>query len=130
MSTISNASDFTLEHSDTSESSQRDLEGQQDGNQPAARWCRLVLNDRIISDATLGLSDGMTVPFALTAGLSSFGNARLVYLGGLAELIAGAISMGLGGYIAAKGEAYFNILSASRCILANSAQTFVQSSAG
>ncbi|MCJ1405198.1 hypothetical protein MMC11_008424 [Xylographa trunciseda] len=59
----------------------------------------------MISDAIIGLSDGLTVPFALTAGLSSLGNARLVVLGGLAELIAGAISMGLGGFIGAKSEA-------------------------
>ncbi|KAK5661989.1 hypothetical protein OQA88_10100 [Cercophora sp. LCS_1] len=59
---------------------------------------------RIISDATIGLSDGLTVPFALTAGLSALGNTRVVIFGGLAELIAGAISMGLGGYLGAKSE--------------------------
>lgn len=57
------------------------------------------------SDAIIGLSDGMTVPFALTAGLASLGDTRLVMLGGLAELIAGAISMGLGGLLGAKSEA-------------------------
>ena len=46
----------------------------------------------------VGLSDGLTVPFALTAGLSGLGSSRLVVTGGLAELCAGAISMGLGGY--------------------------------
>ena len=61
---------------------------------------------RIISDATIGLSDGLTVPFALTAGLSALGNTRVVIYGGLAELIAGAISMGLGGYLGAKSEAF------------------------
>jgi len=66
---------------------------------------KLSINPRVISDAILGLSDGLTVPFALTAGLSAFGNARLVVLGGLAELIAGAISMGLGGFVGAKSEA-------------------------
>ncbi|KAB5566868.1 CCC1 protein [Coniochaeta sp. 2T2.1] len=59
---------------------------------------------RVISDATIGLSDGLTVPFALTAGLSALGNTRVVVYGGLAELIAGAISMGLGGYLGAKSE--------------------------
>lgn len=59
----------------------------------------------MISDAIIGLSDGMTVPFALTAGLASLGDTRLVVLGGLAELIAGAISMGLGGLLGAKSEA-------------------------
>jgi hypothetical protein len=62
------------------------------------------VNARIISDAILGLSDGLTVPFALTAGLSSFGTTRIVILGGLAELVAGAISMGLGGFIGAQSE--------------------------
>ena len=59
---------------------------------------------RTISDAILGLSDGLTVPFALTAGLSALGDTRVVVLGGLAELIAGAISMGLGGFVGAKSE--------------------------
>ncbi|KAK4166446.1 vacuolar iron transporter Ccc1 [Cladorrhinum sp. PSN259] len=63
------------------------------------------INPRLISDATIGLSDGLTVPFALTAGLSALGDTRTVIFGGLAELIAGAISMGLGGYLGAKSEA-------------------------
>lgn len=46
----------------------------------------------------IGLSDGLTVPFALTAGLSSLGSSKLVVTGGLAELCAGAISMGVGGF--------------------------------
>jgi hypothetical protein len=54
--------------------------------------------DELTLRSIIGLSDGLTVPFALTAGLSSIGSSRLVVLGGLAELIAGAISMGLGGY--------------------------------
>ncbi|KAF8867081.1 DUF125-domain-containing protein [Acephala macrosclerotiorum] len=63
------------------------------------------IDARVISDATIGLSDGLTVPFALTAGLSALGNTNVVIYGGLAELIAGAISMGLGGYLGAKSEA-------------------------
>lgn len=63
------------------------------------------IDARVISDATIGLSDGLTVPFALTAGLSALGNTKVVIYGGFAELIAGAISMGLGGYLGAKGEA-------------------------
>lgn len=59
---------------------------------------------RVISDAIIGLSDGMTVPFALTAGLSTLEDTRVVVFGGMAELIAGAISMGLGGYLGAKSE--------------------------
>jgi vacuolar iron transporter family protein len=62
------------------------------------------IDGRVISDAIIGLSDGLTVPFALTAGLSAFGDAKVVVYGGLAELIAGAISMGLGGYLGAKSE--------------------------
>ena len=76
---------------------------------------------RIISDATIGLSDGLTVPFALTAGLSALGNTRVVIYGGLAELIAGAISMGLGGYLGAKSEAF---VSFCRCLQNKSANTF------
>ncbi|KAF2231194.1 DUF125-domain-containing protein [Viridothelium virens] len=63
------------------------------------------ISPRVISDATIGLSDGLTVPFALTAGLSTLGSTHIVIYGGLAELSAGAISMGLGGYLASRGEA-------------------------
>ncbi|KAE8352878.1 VIT family-domain-containing protein [Aspergillus coremiiformis] len=63
-----------------------------------------TIDGRLVSDAIIGLSDGMTVPFALTAGLSALGDTRVVVFGGLAELIAGAISMGLGGYLGAKSE--------------------------
>ncbi|KAF2232630.1 DUF125-domain-containing protein, partial [Viridothelium virens] len=58
----------------------------------------------LLRDTSLGLADGLTVPFALTAGLSSLGSSRLVILGGLAELFSGAISMGLGAYLAAATE--------------------------
>lgn len=61
---------------------------------------------RYVSDATIGLSDGLTVPFALTAGLSALGDSKVVIIGGLAELIAGSISMGLGGYLGARSEAF------------------------
>jgi VIT1/CCC1 family predicted Fe2+/Mn2+ transporter len=54
--------------------------------------------------SVIGLSDGLTVPFALTAGLSSLGESKLVVLGGIAELIAGAISMGIGGFLASQAE--------------------------
>lgn len=62
------------------------------------------VNARVISDAIIGLSDGLTVPFALTAGLSALGSKNVVIYGGLAELTAGAISMGLGGYLGARSE--------------------------
>ena len=78
------------------------------------------INPRIISDATIGLSDGLTVPFALTAGLSALGDTNVVIYGGLAELIAGGISMGLGGYLGAKSEAeaYNAALSETKSIVA------------
>ncbi|KAK4701612.1 vacuolar iron transporter family protein, partial [Phenoliferia sp. Uapishka_3] len=47
---------------------------------------------------------GLTVPFALTAGLSSLGSSRLVYVAGVAELVSGALSMGVGGYLSAQAE--------------------------
>ncbi|EXJ68299.1 uncharacterized protein A1O5_08914 [Cladophialophora psammophila CBS 110553] len=76
--------------------------------QRGRRWFwpdwNIRVNARVVSDAILGLSDGLTVPFALTAGLTALGDTRVVILGGLAELIAGAISMGLGGYVGAKSE--------------------------
>jgi len=59
----------------------------------------------LVRDAIIGFADGLTVPFALTAGLSSLGSAKLVILGGLAELFAGSLSMGLGAYLAAVTEA-------------------------
>src|SRR5271170_5690032 len=59
----------------------------------------------IIRDLVIGMSDGLTVPFALAAGLSgALASSRLVVVGGLAEVAAGAIAMGLGGYLAAKSD--------------------------
>ncbi|ANB11082.1 Ccc1p [Sugiyamaella lignohabitans] len=66
-----------------------------------------IANPRVMSDIIIGLSDGLTVPFALTAGLSSLGDSKLVITGGLAELVSGAISMGLGGYLAARSESEY-----------------------
>jgi VIT1/CCC1 family predicted Fe2+/Mn2+ transporter len=58
-----------------------------------------------VRDVILGLSDGLTVPFALAAGLSAAGvSAMTVVVAGLAEAAAGAISMGLGGYLAGAAE--------------------------
>ncbi|CDZ97751.1 Uncharacterized membrane protein [Phaffia rhodozyma] len=65
---------------------------------------RTLIDPDVVRDVIIGLSDGLTVPFALTAGLSGLGDARLVVLGGLAELIAGAISMGIGGFLASQAE--------------------------
>ncbi|KAK3116951.1 Protein ccc1 [Teratosphaeriaceae sp. CCFEE 6253] len=58
----------------------------------------------LVRDTIIGFADGLTVPFALTAALSSLGSAKLVILGGLAELFAGSLSMGLGAYLAAVTE--------------------------
>jgi len=52
------------------------------------------------------MADGLTVPFALAAGLSgAVSSTRLIVIGGLAEIAAGSIAMGLGGYLAARGDA-------------------------
>lgn len=65
---------------------------------------RTLIDPDIVRDVIIGLSDGLTVPFALAAGLSSLGESKLVVLGGIAELIAGAISMGIGGFLASQAE--------------------------
>jgi len=63
---------------------------------------------RLIANFILGVSDGITVPFAVAAGVSAaVSDSKLVLLTGLSELIAGSISMGLGGYLAAKSEVEF-----------------------
>ncbi|CAG8958881.1 hypothetical protein HYFRA_00012878 [Hymenoscyphus fraxineus] len=58
----------------------------------------------VVKDCTIGLADGLTVPFALTAGLSAIGRTDVVIYGGIAEIFAGAISMGLGGWLGTKSE--------------------------
>ncbi len=58
-----------------------------------------------ITDVVIGMSDGLTVPFALAAGISSaVANNHLVVTAGIAEIIAGSIAMGLGGFLAGKTE--------------------------
>lgn len=60
----------------------------------------------IVRDVVLGMADGLTVPFALAAGLTGVTQAaRIIVTAGLAEIAAGSIAMGLGGYLAAKSEA-------------------------
>jgi VIT1/CCC1 family predicted Fe2+/Mn2+ transporter len=60
----------------------------------------------LVRDVVIGMSDGLTVPFALAAGLSGAVNSsHVVVLAGLAEIAAGSIAMGLGGYLAAQGDA-------------------------
>jgi VIT1/CCC1 family predicted Fe2+/Mn2+ transporter len=59
-----------------------------------------------IRDVVIGMSDGLTVPFALAAGLSgAVGSTALIVVAGLAEIAAGGIAMGLGGYLAARSDA-------------------------
>jgi vacuolar iron transporter family protein len=58
-----------------------------------------------VRDVVIGMADGLTVPFALAAGLSgAVTSSRLIMTAGLAEIIAGSIAMGLGGYLAAKSD--------------------------
>ncbi|GAB4092083.1 VIT1/CCC1 transporter family protein [Flaviaesturariibacter terrae] len=60
----------------------------------------------VIKDIVIGMSDGLTVPFALAAGLSgAVHDARIVVIAGIAEIAAGSIAMGLGGYLAGRTEA-------------------------
>jgi len=62
-------------------------------------------SNQLIRDIIIGMSDGLTVPFALTAGLSGVLNTtHLIIVSGLAEIAAGCISMGLGGYLAGQSE--------------------------
>ena len=59
-----------------------------------------------IRDVVIGMADGLTVPFALAAGLTGAVDAsRIIVVAGLAEIAAGSIAMGLGGYLAAKSDA-------------------------
>ena len=59
-----------------------------------------------VRDVVIGMSDGLTVPFALAAGLSgAITSNHVIVLAGFAEIVAGSIAMGLGGYLAARGDA-------------------------
>jgi len=59
-----------------------------------------------VRDIVIGMSDGLTVPFALAAGLSgAVTSTGIIVTAGLAEISAGSIAMGLGGYLAAKSDA-------------------------
>src|SRR4051812_17094486 len=59
-----------------------------------------------VRDIVIGMSDGLTVPFALAAGLTgAISQSHLIVTAGFAEIAAGSIAMGLGGYIAARGDA-------------------------
>lgn len=70
---------------------------------------RHFTGSEIVRDIVIGMSDGLTVPFALAAGLSGAAQANLIptraiVIAGLAEIAAGSIAMGLGGYLAAKSD--------------------------
>lgn len=82
---------------------QSDLERYTLKELPVDEPARIETTD-VLRDVIIGFSDGVTVPFALTAGLSSLGSTKIVIMGGLAELFSGAISMGLGAYLAAVTE--------------------------
>ena len=58
-----------------------------------------------LRDVVSGMSDGLTVPFALAAGLSgAVDTTSIIVIAGLAEIAAGSVAMGLGGYLAGKTE--------------------------
>jgi vacuolar iron transporter family protein len=60
----------------------------------------------VVRDIVIGMSDGLTVPFALAAGIAgAHASSRLVVVAGLAEIAAGSIAMGLGGFLAARTDA-------------------------
>jgi len=62
-------------------------------------------NSDFLTDIVIGMSDGLTVPFALAAGLSgAVASTGIIVIAGIAEIAAGSIAMGLGGYLAGKTE--------------------------
>jgi VIT1/CCC1 family predicted Fe2+/Mn2+ transporter len=67
---------------------------------------RHFTSSEFVRDVVIGMSDGLTVPFALAAGLSGTNvNTAIIVTAGLAEIAAGSIAMGLGGYLAARSDA-------------------------
>src|SRR5499427_5269668 len=67
---------------------------------------RHFTGNRTVRDLVLGMADGLTVPFALAAGLTgAIDTTWIIVVAGLAEIAAGSIAMGLGGYLAARSEA-------------------------
>ncbi len=66
---------------------------------------RHFTGSEVVRDIVIGMSDGLTVPFALAAGLSgAVASTGIIVTAGLAEIAAGSIAMGLGGYLAAKSD--------------------------
>ena len=71
---------------------------------PAHKENHLRSSD-FLRDVVIGMSDGLTVPFALAAGLSgAVSNSSIIVIAGIAEIAAGSIAMGLGGYLSGKTE--------------------------
>ncbi|HEU4432760.1 MAG TPA: VIT1/CCC1 transporter family protein [Pyrinomonadaceae bacterium] len=67
---------------------------------------RHFTSSEVVRDVVIGMADGLTVPFALAAGLSgAIDQTAIIVTAGLAEIAAGSIAMGLGGYMAAKSDA-------------------------
>jgi len=67
---------------------------------------RHFTSSEVVRDIVIGMSDGLTVPFALAAGLTGAINSTgIIVTAGLAEIAAGSIAMGLGGYLAARSDA-------------------------
>ena len=67
---------------------------------------RHFTSSEVVRDIVIGMSDGLTVPFALAAGLTgAIAQTGIIVTAGLAEIAAGSIAMGLGGYLAAKSDA-------------------------
>src|SRR4030095_13392011 len=59
----------------------------------------------VVKDIVIGMADGLTVPFALAAGLSGAVDSNVIVItAGIAEIVAGSIAMGLGGYLAGRTE--------------------------
>lgn len=66
---------------------------------------RHLKSSDLLRDVVIGMSDGLTVPFALAAGLSgAIVSSNIIIIAGIAEIAAGSIAMGLGGYLAGKTE--------------------------
>ena len=89
---------------------QTDIQAQSEAPSPGHHHHERHFNSsEAIRDIVIGLSDGLTVPFALAAGLAGAGSnvanpSHLVVTAGLAEIAAGSIAMGLGGYLASRGD--------------------------
>jgi vacuolar iron transporter family protein len=67
---------------------------------------RHFTSSEVVRDVVIGMADGLTVPFALAAGLTgAIDHSGIIVTAGLAEIAAGSIAMGLGGYMAAKSDA-------------------------